>query len=93
MTTARALERDPFRALVLGLVGSGRRLRAGLGDALTIAPPLPAPRPLTPADLAVLGLLGFHARLEALLAEIAPESPAAADVETATAPLPRDLLR
>jgi len=92
MTAARTHDRDPFRALVLGLVGSGRRLRATLDEALEAGPPLAAPRPLAPGDLAVLGLLGFHTQIETLLAGMAPEAPVvAADAETA--PLLRDLLR
>lgn len=93
MTAGRAADRDPFRALLLGIVGSGHRLRTALDDGVTTAAPLAVPRPLAPADLAVLGLLGFHARIEALLTTLAPEMPHVADAADAPASLPVDLLR
>lgn len=82
--------------MLLGILGGGQRLRAGIAAALDIAPSLSAPRPLDAADYALLGLLGFHHRIEELLHEVAPATQAtteASDNPDMAGSSLRDLLR
>ena len=60
-------DRDVFIALLLGALGGGGRLRKHVETLVGAAPIPPARRRLQDNDYALLGLLGFHARLEQLL--------------------------
>jgi hypothetical protein len=65
-------DREAFVAMLLGVLGGGRRLRDGIDAALAVAPSA-VPRRLDARDYALLGLLGFHHRLEELVGQVAPE--------------------
>jgi len=60
-------DRDVFIALLLGALGGCGRLRKHVETLVGAAPITPARRRLQDNDYALLGLLGFHARLEQLL--------------------------
>ena len=82
----RSRDRDSFVAMVLGALSGGRRLHAAIDAALPSAESASPPRSLGPSDYALLGLLGFHHRLAALLDQLTTDdaTPAALDERRAT---------
>jgi hypothetical protein len=82
----RSRDRDSFVALVLGALSGGGRLHAAIDAALPNAESVSPPRPLGPSDYALLGLLGFHHRLAALLDRLTTDdaTPAALEERRAT---------
>lgn len=67
-------DREAFAAMLLGVLGGGRRLRDGLDEALAVAPRAAARRRLDTRDYALLGLLAFSDRVETLLGRISTDA-------------------